>query len=233
MDCELRGLGITGVSAQSPKQQAKPLHGELQSIRSPGRAVESKDASESEEALEPPREEKSVNNEETVNDAAEKARALLEAKTEADSDKAFDDIMREGPLLMRRGTLDSVQKEVFFARKSKRNLLKSARDARKSSEEADFLIDNSLRRLTVTTLAVSKMSDRCRNARTGNFVKGSSEHANWAALRQHTSDIMQKFRKEQFRKQVEQTKNVLNKSEEKQPEEKQVDESFVRRATIN
>lgn len=140
---------------------------------------------------------------------------LSETKLEEKVSDAFEQIQKDGVKMIRRGTLGSIQAEILSARKSQRSLLKSARDARKITEEVDFAVDNALRRVTIANTVVNRLNERCARTRRSTFTQGSTEFKNWTALKAHTNAVMQNIRKKKFAKEVEEIKTMLDKGTEK------------------
>jgi hypothetical protein len=131
------------------------------------------------------------------------------AAPEVDEEEAFATLLRQGSQMMRRGSLDSIQQEVDAARRSQRDIAKGIRDARKASEEADYVIDNCLRRLTVANTSVSKQIARVNKAKESNFAPSTAEFTHWDRLRDHTVSIMDKHRRTKLQHDVEETKQLI------------------------
>ena len=137
------------------------------------------------------------------------AKSAKPSAPEVDEEEAFATLLRQGSQLMRRGSLDSIQQEVDAARRSQRDIAKGIRDARKASEEADFVIDNCLRRLTVANTSVTKQIARVNKAKESNFAPSTAEFTHWDRLRDHTVSIMDKHRRTKLQHDVEETKSLL------------------------
>jgi hypothetical protein len=136
---------------------------------------------------------------------------------EVDEEEAFATLLRKGSQMMRRGSLDSIQQEVDMARRSQRDIAKGIRDARKASEEADFVIDNCLRRLTVANTSVTKQIARVSKAKETNFAPSTAEFTHWDRLRVHTVSIMDKSRRTKLQHDVEETKQLLESLQHGEP----------------
>eukprot|EP00516_Mucochytrium_quahogii_P010821 CAMPEP_0203770450 /NCGR_PEP_ID=MMETSP0099_2-20121227/2826_1 /ASSEMBLY_ACC=CAM_ASM_000209 /TAXON_ID=96639 /ORGANISM=" , Strain NY0313808BC1" /LENGTH=216 /DNA_ID=CAMNT_0050667605 /DNA_START=13 /DNA_END=663 /DNA_ORIENTATION=- len=127
----------------------------------------------------------------------------------AREEREFDQVKLEGEDFIRRGTLDSVQSEVECYHQSRKSLDKSFKEAKLASENVECVIDNNLRKLTITQAVVTQLQNRLEHSSKNNFQEGSESSKYCNSLRRTTSNIVKQVRKAKLVNQVEATKTNL------------------------
>jgi len=131
------------------------------------------------------------------------------------TDVDFVMIQREGSVKMRRGSLSDLQDSLNHLRGSQKDVFQTLKDVRRASQEMNLRLDIDMRRFSVASNAVKRMSERSANAKATNFVRGSKEFDNWQKLRTHTTQVIKNIRKSKLEQDVLDMKERLQNGERK------------------